>query len=57
MSDDFLHAAIKGIIDGNAILITGSGASWGARNVDGENFPSGYKLASNIYKKCKYYKY
>ncbi|KAF5084655.1 hypothetical protein DSECCO2_77450 [anaerobic digester metagenome] len=53
MSDDFLYAAIKGIIDGNAILITGSGASWGAKNVDGENFPSGYKLASNIYKKCK----
>lgn len=42
---------IKNIIDGNAVIIMGAGASHGAKNAFG-NFPSGSLLARELYKKC-----
>ena len=46
-----LNVGIKHIIDGNAIIIMGAGASYGAKNAFGD-FPSGSRLASELYKKC-----
>lgn len=46
-----LDVGIKHIIDGNAIIIMGAGASFGAQNPFGD-FPSGSRLASELYKKC-----
>ena len=46
-----LNVGIKHIIDGNAIIIMGAGASYGAKNAFGE-FPSGSRLAGELYKKC-----
>lgn len=43
--------AIKHIIDGNAVVIMGSGASYGAKNAFGELL-SGTKLASHLYREC-----
>lgn len=42
---------IKHIIDGNAVVIMGAGASYGAKNAFGE-FPSGAKLAKDLYALC-----
>ena len=49
-----LNVGIKHIIDGNAIIIMGAGASYGAKNAFGD-FPSGSRLASELYKKCDIY--
>lgn len=46
-----LNIGIKHIIDGNAVIIMGAGASYGARNAFGD-FPSGAHLARELYKKC-----
>ena len=42
---------IKHIIDGNAVVIMGAGASYGAENAFGE-FPSGANLAKDLYALC-----
>lgn len=46
-----LTTAIKHIIDGNAVIIMGAGASYGAKNAFGD-FPSGSKLAEGLYDAC-----
>lgn len=46
-----LNVGIKHIIDRNAIIIMGAGASYGAKNAFGD-FPSGTLLAEELYKKC-----
>lgn len=46
-----LTTAIKHIIDGNAVIIMGAGASHGATNAFGD-FPSGSKLAESLYDSC-----
>lgn len=46
-----LIEGIKHIIDGDAVIIMGAGASHGAQNLLGE-FPSGSLLAEKLYKKC-----
>lgn len=46
-----LFEGIKHIIDGDAVIIMGAGASYGAKNAFGD-FPSGSKLAIELYKKC-----
>ena len=46
-----LIEGIKHIIDGDAVIIMGAGASHGAQNLFGE-FPSGSLLAEKLYKKC-----
>lgn len=46
-----LIEGIKHIIDGDAVIIMGAGASHGAQNFLGE-FPSGSLLAEKLYKKC-----
>ena len=47
-----LNQVIKNILDGNAIIIMGAGASLGATNSLGHPFPSGYKLASSLFEAC-----
>ena len=42
---------IKNILDGNAVIIMGAGASCGAKNPFGD-FPSGSYLAKELYNKC-----
>lgn len=42
----------KHIVEGNAILITGSGAHIDVYTPDGEKFPSGVILAKQLYKLC-----
>lgn len=42
---------IKSILDGDAVVIMGAGASLGAKNAFGD-FPSGSSLACELYKKC-----
>ncbi|MCL2249011.1 MAG: hypothetical protein FWC13_07045 [Oscillospiraceae bacterium] len=46
-----LNDAIKHILNGDAIILMGSGASFGAKNAFGE-FPSGSQLAKYLYKRC-----
>ena len=46
-----LDTDIKHVLDGNAIIIMGAGASYGAQNAFGD-FPSGSHLAKELYKKC-----
>lgn len=46
-----LDTGIKHVLDGNAIIIMGAGASYGAQNAFGD-FPSGSHLAKELYKKC-----
>lgn len=46
-----LDIGIKHIIDGDAVIIMGAGASFGAKNAFGD-FPSGALLASELYQKC-----
>lgn len=46
-----LTVAIQHILDGNAVIIMGSGASWGAKNAFGQ-FPSGATLAKHLYEAC-----
>ena len=46
-----LDVSIKHIIDGDAVIIMGSGASFGAKNAFGD-FPSGSLLANELYQKC-----
>lgn len=47
-----LEEAIKHALSGNAILFLGSGASVGAVNQNGEQFPVGQELAKRIYPDC-----
>lgn len=42
----------RNILNGNAILITGSGAHMTVKNHNGENFPSGVNLAKKVYELC-----
>lgn len=46
-----LNECIKHIIDGNAVIIMGAGASYGAKNAFGD-FPSGSMLAKELYSLC-----
>lgn len=46
-----LNDVFQSIIDGTAVLITGSGAHMGALNSSGTPFPSGYILAKSLYEK------
>lgn len=46
-----LEIGIKHILDGDAVIIMGAGASYGAKNPFGA-FPSGTSLAEELYKKC-----
>lgn len=52
MSYTELELAIENIFEGRAILITGSGVSWGAKNIEHKDFPSGSQLAKNLYEQC-----
>ena len=45
------QALLQQIIQGNAVLFPGAGASSGAVNLDGQNPPSGEQLADLIAKK------
>lgn len=47
--DNKLKEAIHHIIDGDAVLITGAGASLGAKNVLGENLPTGQEFAKRLF--------
>lgn len=47
-----LNDVFQSIINGKAILITGSGAHVNAKAPDGTYFPSGIDLARRIYKAC-----
>lgn len=47
-----LEKVYQSIIDGTALLITGSGAHTGALTTDGKAFPSGIDLAKAIYSSC-----
>lgn len=46
-----LYNGIRQILDGEAVIIMGSGASYGAKNALG-NFPSASALSKELYKKC-----
>lgn len=46
-----LIEGIKHLIDGNAVIIMGAGASYGAKNGFGD-FPSGSMLAKELYSAC-----
>ena len=46
-----LEKGIYHILDGNAIVIMGAGASYGAQNSSGR-FPTGTDQASELYKEC-----
>lgn len=46
-----LITAIKHILDGDAVILMGAGASCGATNAFGD-FPSGSKLAADLYDLC-----
>lgn len=46
-----LNQGIQYILDGNAVILMGAGASYGAKNAFG-NLPSGPKLAQYLYTKC-----
>ena len=46
-----LETGIKHILDGDAVIIMGAGASYGAKNPFGD-FPSGASLAEKLYDKC-----
>lgn len=50
---EILEKGIKSIFSGNAILITGAGASYGAVNESGSNLPMGDKLAELIFEECE----
>ena len=43
---------IRHALDGNAILFTGAGFSWGAKNRVGTDIPSGEKLAAMLVLLC-----
>lgn len=43
---------LKSILNGEAILLMGSGASFGAKNALGLSFPSGFLLAESLYREC-----
>lgn len=47
-----LQNVIKNIIDGDAVIIMGSGASIGIRNSQNNPFPSGKLLAARLYEAC-----
>ena len=47
-----LKVALQHAIDGNAILFTGSGCSFGAVPLEGENFLTGKQLAKKLYSEC-----
>ena len=47
-----LQKVYKHILEGNAILITGSGAHLDVHTPNGGEFPSGVTLASRLYKLC-----
>lgn len=40
------------ILNGNAVLITGSGANVEVKNHEGDDFPVGTKLPMLLYKEC-----
>ena len=44
---------IKRILDGDGILITGAGVSFGAINQLGNPFPDSKTLAEDLYKECE----
>lgn len=46
------YEMISKILDGDGILITGAGASFGAINLLGNNFPDSRTLAKNLYEEC-----
>ena len=46
-----LKESIEHILDGDAVVIMGAGASFGAKNMT-DALPSGKKLAETLYKKC-----
>lgn len=46
-----LKIAIRHILDGDAVIIMGAGASFGAKNAYGD-FPSGSRLAKDLYGLC-----
>lgn len=46
-----LSEAIRYVLDGDAVIIMGAGASYGAKNQYGE-FPSGSRLAKDLYALC-----
>lgn len=46
-----LTTAIKHILNGDAVILMGAGASYGAKNAFGD-FPSGSKLAGDLYDLC-----
>lgn len=47
-----LETSIKNALDGNAILFLGSGASYGAKNINNEILVTGEELAKRIYPDC-----
>ena len=53
--DALLTKAIKAMLDGNALLLTGSGAGYGAKNESGLNLPLGTELAELLLTACDEY--
>lgn len=47
-----LQEAIREAYKGNAVLFTGAGFSWGAKNLKGEQPRLGGSLADHLYEKC-----
>lgn len=47
-----LHEVYQAIVNGRAILLTGSGAHVNAIGIEGKSFPSGVHLACDLYKAC-----
>ena len=47
-----IDTAIKHIIDGDGVIIFGSGGSWGAKNFNNEEFPTGNGLMKMLYGEC-----
>nr|WP_296055264.1 hypothetical protein [uncultured Blautia sp.] len=44
-----LETAYHAIVEGRAVLLTGSGAHMGALNLNQKKFPSGGSLAETLY--------
>ena len=47
-----LDKAVRSILDGNALLLTGSGAAYGAKNESGKTMPVGTELARLLLSEC-----
>lgn len=51
-SEGVLGKAIRSILDGNALLLTGAGAAYGAKSESGQTVPMGTELARLLLDEC-----